>query len=61
MSVKKLRLFYYEEAVNAWVPAPEKIEHILGVDNFGGDETIEIEFKVVNLTDEELDNLPDAG
>jgi hypothetical protein len=45
---KKPILFYYEEACDAWVPAPEKVEHIVNID-----------FKVCMLTDQEYKNLPE--
>ncbi len=60
---KKPRLFYREEALNGspWVPAPDEIEHILSVeDQLDDGDEISIEFKRVDMTDEEMDNLPDV-
>ena len=52
-------LFYYEEAENAWVPAPDSIEGIISVeDQLEMGEDMEIQFKRVDLTDEEFDKLP---
>jgi hypothetical protein len=57
---KKPRLFYYEDAVDAWIPAPEQIEDILDIDSFSFDEeVIKIRFKRFDMTDHELDNLPE--
>lgn len=54
------RLFYWEEAVDAWCPAPDHVESIIGVENFSEDnEVIEIQFKRFDMTDEEYNNLPD--
>ena len=52
-------LFYYEDAVNAWVPAPNKIEEIISAsDQLENGEIIEIQFKRCDMTDEEIDSLP---
>lgn len=59
---KKPRLFYYEEAVGAYIPAPDLVELILDVSSFYKDgEIIEVEFKRVDMTDEEFANLPEAS
>lgn len=56
---KFTHLFYYEDAVNAWVPAPDKIEEIISAtDQLEEGDTIEIQFKRVDMTDEEIDSLP---
>lgn len=56
---KFVHLFYYEDAVNAWVPAPDKIEEIISVsDQLENGEIIEIQFKRCDMTDEEIDSLP---
>ncbi len=55
------RLFYYEEAENCWTPAPKKKENIIDVeDQLDSDEEIEIRFKRVDMTQFELDNLPES-
>lgn len=61
MSDKKPRLFYWEEGVGAWVPAPDAVEHIVSLDSFFGadDDEIEIRFKRFDMTDAELDALPE--
>ena len=58
-TVKKPRLFYYEEAVDAWVPAPDLVESIIDAEShFGEDgETFEVTFRRVDMTDEEFFNL----
>ena len=54
-------LFYYEEGVNAWIPAPDDLSGIIDVDNFGASgEVQEIQFKRVDMTQWQFDNLPDA-
>lgn len=58
-AVKKPRLFYYEEAYDAWIPAPDMVAAIIDTDShFGEDgETFDLTFKRVDMTDEEFDNL----
>ena len=53
-------LFYYEEAVDAWVPVPEKVdgELIVTVDQLDIGEEMEIRFKCVEYTDKEISELP---
>jgi len=52
-------LFYYEEAVDSWIPAPDKTEHIIATeDQLEDGEKIEIEFKRVDMTDDEYDSMP---
>ena len=52
-------LFYYEDAVNSWIPAPDKIEEIVVVnDQLEKDEIVEIQFKRFDMTDEEMNALP---
>lgn len=59
---KRPRLFYYEEAENAWCPAEGlEVDNILGIDLFlyDGNE-IEIQFKRQDMTDEEFNAMPEA-
>lgn len=57
---KRPRLFYWEEAHDAWVPSPDKIENIIDVAfQLEPDEDMEIRFKRVDLTDKEMEDLPD--
>lgn len=57
--VKRPRLFYYEEAINAWTPAPDRIEHIISVEDQLGDcDKQEIEFKRFDMTDAEFEAIP---
>ena len=57
---KFAQLFYYEDAVNAWVIAPDKIEDIISVgDQMEEVEITEIQFKRCDMTDEAVDSLPD--
>jgi len=61
LTEKKPRLFYYEEAVDAWIPAPDNLENIIALDShFGSDkEVIEIKFKRLDLSDLEMEALPE--
>jgi len=54
------RLFYYEEAENAWCLAPDKVEHIINTDNLDDGDSADIQFKRVDLTDEEIDTLSEV-
>lgn len=58
IGIKKKRLFYWEEACNAFVPAPEKVENIIAIENLDDNEMKLIEFKCFEMTDEEMDKLP---
>jgi len=40
---KKPRLFYYEDAVGAYVPCPDKVENILELDSHFSEDGEEIE------------------
>jgi len=58
---KKPRLFYFEEGVDAWIPAPDNRENIVDLDIFSGSgEIIEIQFKRIDMTDTEFNNLPEC-
>jgi len=57
MSEKKPRLFYFEEAENAWCVCPDKFCQIFDITDMEPD--FIIEFKIAHLTDEEFDNLPE--
>ncbi len=46
--------------MDAWVLAPEKVEQIVSTDSFIGEEVIQIAFKRMMFTDEELEKLPEA-
>ena len=53
------QLFYQEGAVDAWIPAPDRVDEIISVeDQLHDGDTLEIEFKRFDMTDEEMDNLP---
>lgn len=54
----KSYLFYYEDAVSAWVPAPENVIAIIDTDNLDEGEESEIRFKRFDMTDEEYRNIP---
>ncbi len=51
----KKYLFYYEEAMDAWVSCPEKAEDF--VTDLGEDE-VEIRFKRIRMSEDEFENLP---
>jgi hypothetical protein len=56
--MKKPRLFYYEEAVDAWVEWHNQgFEE--GLDRMEPNEEQTIRIKRVDLTDEELANIPE--
>lgn len=59
---KRPRLFYYEEAENAWCPAEGlEVDNILGIDLFFYDgQKINIEFKREDMTDAEFEALPEG-
>lgn len=48
-------LMYYEEAIDAWTFAPEKVENLLDLDI--GD-SAEIQFKMAEFTDKEIAEMP---
>lgn len=66
---KKARLFYYEEAVDAWLPVPfSYVRHdaygipgIVEAEQLDPKEESTIKIKRVDLTDKEFKNLPEAG
>jgi hypothetical protein len=59
--IKKSRLFYYEEACDGWIPAPDKISELIDLDQFiYNSEVIEILFKRIDMTDTEFENLPET-
>jgi hypothetical protein len=66
---KKPRLFYYEEAVDAWIPVPFRfvahaaygIPGIIDAENLDKGEECTIKIKRVDLTDKQFNNLPEAG
>ena len=56
--IKFPTLFYYEEAVDSYIPAPDSVENMISVEySLDPDETIDIRFKRFDLTDEEFDKL----
>ena len=55
----KSYLFYYEEAVNAWVPAPEKLAGVIDIDNLDEGEDTEIRFKRFGMTEAEFKAIPE--
>lgn len=63
MDEKKPRLFYWEPAIDAWCPMPDYINPAsIGVITEGledGEKT-SVEFKRIDMTDEELNQLPEA-
>lgn len=52
-------LFYLEEAVDAWLPAPKELAMLLSETSLAESEITSIEFKRIDLTDEEFDSLPE--
>ena len=58
--VKRPRLFYYEEGVDAWCPVPDRLDGIidLGLFMMNGEE-INIRFRRIDMTDPEFNSLPE--
>jgi len=54
-------LFYYEEALNAWVPTPFKVdgELICTKEQLDDGEEMELRFKRFDMTDKELAEMPE--
>lgn len=52
-------LFYYEDAVNAWVPVPDKVENIISTDNLSESEDLEIKFKRFDMSEDEFKAIPE--
>lgn len=47
--------FYYEEALSAWLPCPDKLADLIpDID----EPEVEIKFKRVQMSEDEFDNLP---
>ena len=62
MSDEKIpRLFYWEEALDAWVPAPDNVNHIVDVSFLDLEEDWLVRFKRFDMTDDEFNSLPDDG
>ena len=59
-SMKNKYLFYYEEAVSAWIPAPNDLSCIISIEDEEVNEKFEIEFKVVELTKNEFNDLKEV-
>lgn len=58
--MKTPRLFYHEESENCWTPAAGlSIDDIVSLEMLDNDEVISIDFKRVDMTDEEFYNLPE--
>lgn len=55
----KSYLFYYEDAVEAWVPAPESLGGVISIDNLDEGEDTEIRFKRFDMTDAEFKAIPE--
>ncbi len=54
-------LFYYEETEDAWVPVPERTEHLIdAADQLEDGEKMQLEFKRVDMTDKQYAELPDC-
>ena len=60
MSEKKPRLFYWEEAADAYVPAPDQVENIIDVESLDDGDGWDIRFRRFDMTDAEYENLPEG-
>ena len=59
--MKKPRLFYWEDAEDCWCFINEKdVPVLVDLANMNEGQEIELRFKRQDMTDEELDNLPDV-
>jgi len=59
---KKPRLFYYDEGAEAFVPSPvdeEEMGKLVDLSDWEPNEEFDVLFKRLDLTDEEMDELPD--
>jgi hypothetical protein len=58
---KKPRLFYYEEGENAFIPAPDDMEILIDVkEQLDDGEVMELQFKRIDLSDNEMAALPEC-
>ena len=60
MSEKKPRLIYWEETCDAWVEAPKLTENLIDVTELIEGDEMEIRFRRADMTDEEMDALPEV-
>jgi len=51
-------LFYFDEGLDSWVIAGSDLDSVIEATNLDDGEHREIEFKRIDMTDEEYDNLP---
>lgn len=60
--MKKPRLFYYAEGVDAWIPVPDLVEGelVCTADEMEDGEQMEMRFKRIDMTDEEFACLPEG-
>ena len=56
---KHPRLFYFEEAYDVWMQAPERVYHIINTEHLDVGDTSEIRFKCVAMTDAEIEDMPE--
>jgi len=57
---KKPRLFYYEDAVDAWCPVPVDVDGIVSLEMMDEGDVQSVQFKRIDMTDEEFDNMPEG-
>lgn len=53
------RLFYYEDGVDAWIPWIDEYPFMDMMIEHG--DSLDLEFKRADMTDKEMNELPDAG
>lgn len=59
--VKRKYWFYWEEAVDAWIPAPDDLEAIVGNEDVLDVGFVdEIRLKIVEMTDHEYESMKEA-
>lgn len=57
---KEKMLWYYEEAVNAWLPVPERLEDVVNVDNLENLDIVTIQFKREDMALNKFESLEEA-
>ena len=58
--MKNKYLFYWEEAVDSFIPVPDQTENMVSIDNFEPGDEIQIRFKCMEMTEAEFKNLPEV-
>ncbi len=57
---KNKKIFFYHEGVGYYIPLEKLEDLILYLDGLYDGETLEVDFMVKEMTDEEFENLPEG-